>query len=325
MSSCVPTAELDVTRRRRSPACPASRLLKSVNLNVAKLRELMTHEPSAMPIFCLDSPPVPVVPPRARAEQVAGVGALRVAIAGVEQDGARRREGQLAEVLVALLLVLGQLAVVVGAVVALHVGPVVRAVEEELARKDRSADVDGDPVAILLVARAAAVVESAPSCWRLELEADLAGERFVPDLLTESIVKPPERSKSTARAPPWIIVTCAMSCVEGSADERAEQRQRHVDAVELVDVVLAAAAGARSADGVLRVLHAGDQLLQIAVLLADRQALICVARQAALDGRRLLVDQRRRRRDVDGLRSRPDAERGVDGRVLRRAGPRPAA
>ena len=43
-----------------------------------------------------------------------------------------------------------------------------------------------------------------------------------------------------------------MSCVEGSAAERAEERQRHVDAVELIDVVLAAAAGARAAHAVLR-------------------------------------------------------------------------
>ena len=41
---------------------------------------------------------------------------------------------------------------------------------------------------------------------------------LVPDLLTESIVKPPARSKSTARAPPLIVVTCAMSCDEGSAE-----------------------------------------------------------------------------------------------------------
>ena len=41
---------------------------------------------------------------------------------------------------------------------------------------------------------------------------------LVPDLLTESIEKPPERSKSTARAPPLITVTWAMSWEAGSAD-----------------------------------------------------------------------------------------------------------
>src|SRR5262245_27964454 len=43
-------------------------------------------------------------------------------------------------------------------------------------------------------------------------------KRFVPDLLTESMLNPPERSKSIARAPPRTVVTCAMSCDDGSAD-----------------------------------------------------------------------------------------------------------
>jgi hypothetical protein len=43
-------------------------------------------------------------------------------------------------------------------------------------------------------------------------------KRLLPDLLTESMVNPPERSKSTARAPPRTVVTCAMSCEAGSAD-----------------------------------------------------------------------------------------------------------
>ena len=53
------------------------------------------------------------------------------------------------------------------------------------------------------------------SCsWKLNCPVNW----FVPDLLTESIEKPPARSKSTARAPPLMVVTCAMSCDEGSAD-----------------------------------------------------------------------------------------------------------
>ena len=44
----------------------------------------------------------------------------------------------------------------------------------------------------------------------------MPANRFVPDLLTESIRKPPERSKSTARAPPRTVVTCSMSCDAGS-------------------------------------------------------------------------------------------------------------
>ena len=41
---------------------------------------------------------------------------------------------------------------------------------------------------------------------------------LLPDLLTESTEKPAARSKSTALAPPLIVVTWAMSCDEGSAE-----------------------------------------------------------------------------------------------------------
>ena len=40
----------------------------------------------------------------------------------------------------------------------------------------------------------------------------------MPDLLTESTVKPAARSKSTALAPPLSVVTCAMSYDAGSVD-----------------------------------------------------------------------------------------------------------
>ena len=57
----------------------------------------------------------------------------------------------------------------------------------------------------------------------------------------------------------------------GLRRQRAEQRQCDVDAVEEVGVVLAAAAGARTAHVVLGVLDAGNQLHQVAILLADRK------------------------------------------------------
>src|SRR6478752_2875842 len=41
-------------------------------------------------------------------------------------------------------------------------------------------------------------------------------KRLVPDLLTESIEKPPARLKSIARAPPLMTAICAMSCEAGS-------------------------------------------------------------------------------------------------------------
>ena len=125
----------------------------------------------------------------------------------------------------------------------------------------------------------------------LELELAMPEKRFVPDLLTESMVKPPARSKSTARAAPRIAVTCAMSCDAGSDGERAEQRQRHVDAVELVDVVLAAAAGARAADRVLAELDGRNQLEQVAILLPDRHAADLLGGDGVLRVAELAIDQ----------------------------------
>ena len=52
--------------------------------------------------------------------------------------------------------------------------------------------------------------------WVITCQDSSPVKRLVPDLLTESMVKPPDRSKSTARAPPRTVVTCAMSCDEGS-------------------------------------------------------------------------------------------------------------
>ena len=78
---------------------------KCVYLTVAKLRELMTHDPSAVPIFSGDSLPVPEVADGVGGERVARVDALRVAVADVEEDRLRGREGQLAEALVARAVV----------------------------------------------------------------------------------------------------------------------------------------------------------------------------------------------------------------------------
>ena len=54
---------------------PCVGLAKWVYLKVAKLFELMTHEPSTVPIFCHDSLPLPVVAEAFDAEGVARVDA----------------------------------------------------------------------------------------------------------------------------------------------------------------------------------------------------------------------------------------------------------
>ena len=59
-SSRVPGVVLIVTFATLSGR-PCVRSVKSVNLNVTKLRLLMTQEPSAVPIFCRVSVPLPVV------------------------------------------------------------------------------------------------------------------------------------------------------------------------------------------------------------------------------------------------------------------------
>ena len=48
---------------------PSVSSVKSVNLAVAKLRLLMTQEPSTVPIFCRFSEPLPVVPAALAAKQ----------------------------------------------------------------------------------------------------------------------------------------------------------------------------------------------------------------------------------------------------------------
>ncbi len=56
----VPGAVLMVTLATLSGR-PSVRFAKWLYLNVSRLRELMTHDPSAMAIFCVAAPPVPVV------------------------------------------------------------------------------------------------------------------------------------------------------------------------------------------------------------------------------------------------------------------------
>ena len=68
MSSRVPGVVLMVTSATLSGRPSASQFVKSVNLNVAKLRVLMTHEPSAVPIFWRVSLPLPVVAACVRGE-----------------------------------------------------------------------------------------------------------------------------------------------------------------------------------------------------------------------------------------------------------------
>ena len=247
---------------------------KCVSLNVSRLFALMTHDPSPIAIFCFVSDPVPVVADGVRGEEIALVAALRLAVAAVQEQRAGRRDRDLAEAFVARPLVRRKVAVEVGAVVARVLRPVVRRVEVDLVGDHRAAEVTGEPGAILLVARQAAALEVRRHRAALELPADLAGVAVRAGLAdgidrkSAGTIEVDRSRRAPDRGDLFDVVRGRLR------RERAEERQRHVDAVELVDVVLAAAAGARAAGLVLRVLHAGNELDEIAVSCPTGRAMI---------------------------------------------------
>ena len=218
--------------------------------------------------------------------------ALRVAIAGVQQHRLRGSEGELAEALVARAVVRRELAVEVGLVGLGQRRPVVGAVEVEAVLQDRAAEAGVQPVAVLLVAGLDAGVELRSHALGLELVAELAvelgGARLADRVHREAA------GAIEVDGPRPALEHGHLGDVVGGrlGGERPVLRQAHVDAVEVVDVVLAAAAGARTADRVLGVLHAGDQLLEVPVLLRERQAHDLVVRQRGRDRRGVLVDHR---------------------------------
>ncbi len=249
-------------------------------------------------------------------ETIAAILAIRAAVAEVEQHRAGRRDRHLAEALVAGEVVLRQRAVEIRAVLTRVLRPVVRRVEMDAVRDHRTADIAREPAAVGVVARLRAARQVGGHSRRLELVADLAGEAVRPGL-ADRIDREPARAVEVDGAGAALGRRHLRDVVRrGLGRQRAEQRQRHVDAVELVDVVLAAAAGARAAGLVVGVLDAGDQLHQVAILLAHRHRHDLLVRDAALDACRVTLDERRRRRHLDALGQGLEAEGGVDDRVL---------
>ncbi len=276
----------------------------------------MTQDPSAVPICCHASLPVPVGTRRRGREQVALVEAMGVAIADVEQHRADRREGQLAEAFVPRPLVVGQLAVAVGAVLTGILRTIERRVEIQPVGDDRAADVAREPVAVLLEARRAGPLQRRHHPMVHQLPAELAGVA-VGARLADRIDAEPARAIEIHRPRAAAHRRHLRDVVRRRLRrERAEQRQRHVHAVEVVDVVLAAAARAGAARRVLRVLHAGNQLEEVAVLLADRQRHDLRVRHAALERRRVALHQRRGRGDGHRFADGGDAQLDVDRRFL---------
>ena len=99
MSRCVPR-RVETSAGETWSGRPCVRLTKCVHVIVAKLSELITHDASTVPMFSRASAPVPVVGDGIGGEPLARLETMRVAVAGVEEDGVRRRERQLAEALV---------------------------------------------------------------------------------------------------------------------------------------------------------------------------------------------------------------------------------
>ena len=245
------------------------------------------------------------------AEERAGIFPLRVPIARVDQRRMGRRQRELAETLVPDAGVVRQLTIHVRAVLTVLFRTVVRSEEEQVVLEDGPADVRLGPAAIQLVAREAAVVQLCRHVVVLQLVADLSRERARARLAHRV-----DREAAGAdeingpRAPLDDRHLCDV-VRSGFGRQRAEERQGHIDAVELVDVVLPAAARARAARRVLRVLHAGNQLDQVAVFLADRDHHDLIVRDAARDRGRGLVHQRGVGGDGHRLGDAAHAQRGI--------------
>ena len=251
-----------------------------------------------------------------RGELAARLDVVGRAIAAVDQPRAGRRERQLSELLVALALVLRQRAVEIRRVVARERRPIVGAVEEEAVGDDRAADIHRAPIAILRIGQVLVDALLGDEGVPHRLEADFAGDlvrpRFADGVDLEAAGAPEIDCFRAA----FDDVHLRHVVVVRLGHEDAEQRHRDVHAIEQVDVVLAAAARARAARHVLRHLNTGDELLQIAIVLCDRQRLDLLAGETALNLGRLFVDQRRFGGDGDVLRDSGHAELHVDRRLL---------
>ena len=220
MGSRVPTAVEIGTALDSMSGLPLVSLAKCVYLNVTLLFASMTHDASTVPIRSQLSPPVPVVRAHARAERIARLEAVRVPVAQVHEQRLATASASACRTLrcacfrtpAAIRSVLAWFCRVTpggnrrrrSTPCPLKTGPPMFPVNQESSFSYR------DALPFLSAGRHAVRSGTGSSARPLNL--------FEPDRLTESTVKPPERSKSMARAPPFVVVNCAMSCDAGSAD-----------------------------------------------------------------------------------------------------------
>ena len=102
--------------------------------------------------------------------------------------------------------------------------------------------------------------------------------------------------------------------------QRAEERRGHVNSVEQVDVRLTATAGARTANRVLSHHGAWNELLDIRVVLPDRESADLRAAQCVLDRSRIAIDERVFGRHRDALSDAAHGHFHVGGHVLTEKG-----
>ena len=232
----------------------------------------------------------PLVRPAAERYRIGFVGPDRDAVllapggteAGVEQHPVRRRVRQPAVELAARVLVVLDRSVGRGRVRPLLRGPEGGSEEEEPRRTDRAAEGGDGPLAVRVVSghgfqdRLGFRLEIRRLHRVLDAARKRARTRPCRRVHRESAAAVEAHRRGAGALERHLVDVVARKL----GRQRAEHRQRHVDAVEAVHVVLAAAAGGRSADAVLGDLDARREPDEAAVVGTERH----VPHRLAVDG-----------------------------------------
>ena len=207
---------------------------------------------------------------RIRLERTDGYAPLftcRGSQARVEENGVRRRVSELAVVLAPRVLVVLRRSIGGGLVRSVLARGKKGAVEVQPRRHDGTTPGDSDP----------ALVGFNGFRTRLALGHQVLRRERVFEAGRELVGAGPGRgihgeaaaAVETDGTDPAALERHLIDIVaRGFRRQRAEHGQRHIDAVEAIDIVLSAPARRRAADSVLRVLHAGRKLHQVAIVTA---------------------------------------------------------
>ena len=231
----------------------------------------------------------------------AGFGARRSPIRGIQQDVVARCVGQLAVVLVA------RIRVVLGGPVGRRLvaaggdRSVERAVCEELPRQQRAARRHGRPALVRFppgdrrIGRYVVARQPARGGHVFDAGLETVGAGLGGGIHGEAAAAVETHRVDAAAHEDHLIDVVA----RWLRRQRSEHRQRDVDAVEAVDVVLPAASGGRSAHGILGDLHPRRELDEIPVVAPERRVVDHVRIQGV--GKRRAVARRDARCGDDDL------------------------